>query len=264
MPTGFALQIDSDTIYIIIGLVVLLIFVVVTLILTRKFSKKRLRRYFKEKGERSLESDKAFNSLLAVKTITKNFESQGMDVGKVKILIGDADKAMGLNNYSSALEYSEKAKKELMEIKAKKDKEEKKALGDAKEAGPDELPPLEKEDYEPTAKEMLQKNYPPNYIQAQFTMKMTEDQMAHSSVDEKALSEATALMEMSRECFQNEDYDGALSYSLRCKALLEGPKEEQETSTTDAAAGTSTTCGRCRYIGKEGDMFCRRCGNALQ
>jgi hypothetical protein len=256
----------EDITYIIIGLAVLLIFVVVTLMLTRKFSKKALRRYFKKKGERSIESDKAFNSLLAVKAITKNFDSQGMDVSKVRILIGDADKAMRLDNYSAAIEYSEKAKKELMELKAKKDKEEKKALEDGKKAGPEEIPPTEKGDYQPTTKEMLQKNYPPNYLQAQFTLKMTENMMAHSSVDEASLSEATGLMEKGRECFQNEDYDGALMYHLRCKSLLECPKEDEETPAAEAvpAASTGATCSRCRYIGREGDMFCRRCGNALQ
>jgi hypothetical protein len=256
----------DDITYIIIGLAVLLIFVVVTLMLTRKFSKKALRRYFKERGERSIESDKAFNSLLAVKAITKNYEAKGMDVSKVRILIGDANKAMSLDNYSAALEYSEKAKKELMELKVKKDREEKKVLEDAKKAGPEELAATEKGDYQPTTKEMLQKNYPPNYLQAQFTMKMTEDMMAHSSVDEASLSEATTLMEKGRECFQNEDYDGALMYSLRCKSLLDGPKEDREIPAAEAvpAASTGTTCSNCRYVGRGGDIFCRRCGNALQ
>ncbi len=253
----------DDITYIIIGLAVLLIFVVVTLMLTRKFSKKALRRYFKEKGERSMESDKAFNSLLAVKAITKNYEAQGMDASKVRILIGDADKAMRLSNYSSALEYAEKAKTELMELKAKKDLQEKGAQEDAKKAGPEVLPATDREDYEPTAKEMLQKNYPPNYLQAQFTMKMTEDMMAHSAVDENSLREATGLMEKGRECFQNEDYDGALMYSLRCKSLLDRPEEGPEISEPEGAMASGAACGRCRYIGREGDVFCRRCGNPL-
>jgi hypothetical protein len=257
-------QMADDFTYIIIGLAVLLIFVVIALILTRKFSKKALRRYFREKGEKSIESDKAFNSLLAVKAITKNYESQGMDVSKVRILIGDADRAMRLDNYGSALDYSERAKKELMELKAKKDEEEKRALEDTEKVGPEELSPTEKEDYQPTTKEVLQKKYPPNYLQAQFTMKMTEDMMARTKVGEKELSEASDLMEKSRACFQSEDFDGALSYSLRCKTILEGPKEDQKTSTMDVVADTGAACSRCRNVGKEGDMFCRRCGNALQ
>jgi hypothetical protein len=262
---GIALQLDSETSTLIIGLVVLLIFVVVILALTRKFSKKALRRWFRKRGERSIDADKAYNSLLAVKTISKSFESQGIDVSPVKKLIREAEAAISLDDNKSAIEYAEKAKELLSELRAKAKKEEDVPFEEGKKAGEatdlaSVLKSQESGEYTPTTKEMLQRKYPPNFLQARFTIRMAENLLASAKGEDPSLVTARSLLDESKRCFEEKDYDGALRHSLHCKRILEGKDEEQASSTKSEM---EPKCPRCGHPRRPQDVFCRKCGASL-
>ncbi|MCK5547425.1 MAG: hypothetical protein KAI64_00310, partial [Thermoplasmata archaeon] len=218
------MALDSGTIQLIVGLGILLVFVVVILIMTRRFSKKSLRRYLSQKGDIKLESDKAYNSVTAVRAISESFDRQGVDVSSVKKIIGEAKKEMNLKNYSTAIELAERAKEKLVELKKTKERAE-------REEGESKAVDLEADDFESssedeqelTAKETLQKKYPPNFIQSKFTIGVVED-LVKKSNDRKVLDEAEPLLKESKDCFQREEYDRALQLSLQCRKRLEDKK----------------------------------------
>ncbi len=255
-------QVDPETISIIAFLGLLLVVVILILVLTRRYSKKALRRWMVEKGDRSLKSDKAYNTLLAVKTVAKTFEGQGMDVGSVKPLIADAESEMELKNYSSSMELADKAKNILIELKSKRDKKEKEGVkSETEEIDVNDLKFPPKEEYKPTTKEVLQKKYPPNYFQAKFTMGVVEKRLSESDLGQEIVSEAGALMEQGKQSFESEDFDGALVYFNRSKRLLEGEKVDAPSNVPKLKE--KLNCPRCKYEAMENDLFCRRCGHKL-
>jgi hypothetical protein len=273
---ALALQIlDSETIKIIVLFAFLLILALLVIVITRRFSKKAMRTWLKDKGDQSHESDKAFNSLLAVKVISKNFEGQGLDVTPVKKLIEDSERKMKMKNYDASIETTETAKAILMELKAKKDSAgpDLDRPGDA-DIGPTELTQTElaqtelaasaKDDHSLTAKEMIQKRYPQSFLQSKFTIGLAESLLESSRGRDLPLEEAKSLLEKSKDCFNNEDYENALQYSIQCKRLLEGESVEPPVQGPTHEAIEKHECPQCKHEAKERDVFCRRCGYELK
>lgn len=258
-----AFSLDPETTRIIILLALLLVFVVVILILTRKYSKKPLRRWLRSREDRILKSDKAFNTLQAVKIISKNFEGQGIDIRSVKGIIESAEVEMEFKNYTSAIELAERAKTLLIELKSKKDREEDKpAESKPHEIDEKDFEPSAKESYEPTAKEMLHRKYPPNFVESKFTMGVAEE-MLRNSKDKDITREAKTLLEQSRHCFEIEDYGGALNYSVQCKKLLERAGIEASREPIQKMK-EKLECPQCKFEANEYDIFCRKCGYKLK
>lgn len=258
-----AISLDDETTQLIILFALLLVFIVVILILTRKYSKKPLRRWLKSREDRVLKSDKAFNTLQAVKIISKNFEGQGIDVRSVKGIIEGAEVEMELKNYTSTIELAERAKALLIELKSKKDREEdKQPEPKPHEIDAKDFEPSRKEGYEPTAKEMLHKKYPQNYFESKFTIGVAEE-MLRNSKDKDVTSEAKTLLEQSKYCFEIEDYAGALRYSAQCKKLLEGAGIEAVREPIQKMK-EKLECPKCKYESNEYDIFCRKCGIKLK
>lgn len=263
------MALDNDTILLIVLLSLLLIIVIVVLILTRKFSKKALRPWLAKRGKTSYESDKAYNSLVAIRAISKNFEGQGMDVSEVKKLIVQAEGAMELKDFSSALEICERAKERLREIKSTKDQKEEAAGRKVYVPKTEELDSTADKSYQPTPKEMLQKKYPPNFVEAKFTMGLSEKLLNDSKNKGVTSSEAESILEKSKRCFESEDYEGALRFSLECKRILESGQLERievkpEPEKLEPEEIPALECQRCKKIATRGDVFCRRCGNKLK
>jgi hypothetical protein len=273
---ALALQIlDSETIKIVVLFAFLLIIALLVIVITRRFSKKAMRRYLKDKGDTTHESDKAFNSILAVKVISKNFEGQGLDITQVKKLIEESEREMKMKNYETSIGITENAKSILMELKAKEDSAgpDSDRPGGA-EIGPSDLTPAElaqnelaasaKDDHSLTPKEMIQKRYPQSFLQSKFTIGLAESLVEKSSVSGVQLEEARSLLEKSKRCFEDEDFENALQYSIQCKRLLEGERVEPPVQEPSHQSAEKLECPQCKHEAKEKDMFCRRCGYELK
>jgi len=256
-------SLDPETTKYIILFALVLVLVVVVLVLTRKFSKKALRGWLKNREDRVMKSDKAFNTLQAVKIISKNFEGQGIDVSSVKGIIEAAENEMELKNYTSTIELTERAKVRLIELKSKKDREEdKQPEPKPHEIDAKDFEPSGKEGYEPTAKEMLHKKYPQNFLESKFTIGVAEE-MLRNSKDKDVTREAKTLLEQSKHCFEIEDYGSALRYSVQCKKLLEGAGIEVAREPLQKMK-EKLECPQCKYEANEYDIFCRKCGYKLK
>ena len=89
---------------------------------------------------------------------------------------------------------------------------------------------------------------------------LTEKLRSDAGPDCPDLREADDLICRSKALFDGEDYDGALSCSLKCKKLLEA-RSGAPPPTMDSGGGSA--CPRCGQAGRPGDGFCRRCGSSL-
>lgn len=263
------MALDSETIWLIGGLGLLLIIIVVVLALTRKFSKKALRPWLARREKASYESDKAYNSMVAVRAISKNFEDQGIDVSEIKKLIVQAEGAMELKDYASTLEICERIKEHLRRIKSKKDQKDDAAGRKVYVPKTEELDSSSDRSYQPTTKEMLQKKFPPNFVEAKFTIGLSEKLLNDSKNKGHTSSEAISILEKSKRCFETEDYEGALRFSLECKRILENGRIESieaksEPEKLEPEEIPVLECQRCKKMAKRDDVFCRRCGNKLK
>jgi len=176
---------------------------------------------------------------------------------------------MELKDFSSALEICERAKERLRAMKAKKDQKDEAAGRKVYVPKATDIDSTTDKSYQPTPKEMLQKKYPPNFVEAKFTIGLSEKLLNDSKKKGVTSGEAESILEKSKHCFETEDYEGALKYSLECKRILEsGRLETIEVKPVPAKLEpeeiSALECQRCKKIAKRGDVFCRRCGNKLK
>ena len=234
----------------VIVVVVVIVLTIITFLELRYF-----RGFMRRRQERVNLPDQAHNALLTSKAIANTLRSTGAATAQADDMIADAERAYERRNYRVSIELSEKVKALLKTEKARHDK-----LGDLARltrvrGGASD---------EPTTKELLQKEHPPNYTQAKFTLSLAEERIAAAREAGRGTAPAEELLRTARNSFDAEDYDGALKLAVRARRIADGeivpePKAPaaQQVEIPRPANRACASCGAELLVG---DPFCRKCG----
>jgi len=238
-----------------IVLVILVVLAVVTLLELRFF-----RSLMKRRIARADLPDQAHNTLLTSKAIAETLRMSGVVSPQAEDAIRDADVAYRRGNYRVAIELADRAKGLLKKAKARHEK-----LGD--------LTRLETTrstaSNEPTTKEMLQKELPPNYAQAKFTISLAEERIATARGAGRDTAAAESLLQSARGSFDAKNFDEALKLAAKSRRSADGelrpetaPAEAKPTVPPQVAIPrpTNRTCASCGAALLADDTFCRKCG----
>jgi ribosomal protein L40E len=239
--------IDSTLLLVVIVVIVL---TVVTLLELRYF-----RAFMKRRQARVDLPDQAHNALLTSKAFANTLRTSGAVTSQVDDMIADAERAYERRNYRVTIDLSEKVKVLLKTEKARHDK-----IGD--------LARLQQvrggASDEPTTKELLQKEHPPNYTQAKFTLSLAEERIAAARVAGRGTAPAEELLRTARASFDAEDYDEALKLAVKSRRTADGEAIPEAKAPVPPQVEIPRPANRaCASCGAEllvGDPFCRKCG----
>ena len=262
-----------------IVLIILIILTIVTFLELRFF-----RSFMKRRQARADLPDSAHNALLTAKAISNTLRGTGVVTENADDMIRDAEAAYRRSNYRVTIELSDRAKETLKTEKARHDK-----LGDltrlqrTRASGTDE----------PTTKETLQKELPPNFAQAKFTISLAEERIASARGAGRETTAAEGVLQSARTSFDAKEFDIALKLAVKSRRMADGepdaagdakapvpPQVEIPRPANRACASCgsellvgdtfcrkcgvkvepSTTCASCGAPLKVGDTFCRKCG----
>jgi hypothetical protein len=261
---------DDTTTVIIVALVFVMI-AIVWLELRYLRRKSKARRLKAEKRPEELQ-DQAHNSLITTRAIASTLaERSGIQSNEVDSLLQEAQLACGRRNYRVAIDLTTKAKDRLAALRS-----EHAAQGDLARLP---APPEEGEDEEPTTKELLQKDYPPNLIQSRFAISVAESTIAEGQGSGRDVAQAETLIVSAKARFEAKDYSGALSAARLAEKCARGEPvtlsvpapsnpspppvgsaEPAPPRAVPAAVAVGTGCPSCGAPLREGDTFCRKCG----
>ena len=206
--------------------------------------------------------DQAHNAILTSKAISRTLSAAGVVTADVDAVVQEAQVAYRNRNYRVVIELTDKAKSMLKTEKARHDR-----MGDLsrlrKTAG--------SEADEATTKEYIQKELPPNYMQARFTISLAEERIAAARDAGRAIAEAEAVLATARQSFDGKDFDGALKLAAKSRRHADGeaepgvpPGSPAASAPVPATVELPRPAGRaCASCGSEllaGDPFCRKCG----
>ena len=241
--------IDSTLVIVVIVVIVLTI---VTFLELRYF-----RSFMKRRQTRIDLPDQAHNALLTSKAIAHTLRASGGNTASADDMIEEAETAYNRRAYRVSLDLSERAKAALKTEKSKHDK-----IGD--------LSRLQRvrggASDEPTTKELLQKEHPPNYTQAKFTISVAEERIAAAREAGRGTAAAEGLLQTARAGFDAQDYDGALKLAAKSRRIADGeavPEAEAKRavpSHVEIPRPANRACASCGAELLVGDPFCRKCG----
>ncbi len=241
----------------------LLIVVIVVIVLTiATFLELRYFRSFMKKRQSRIDlPDQAHNALITSKAIANTLRTSGVVTTSSDEMIAEAEVAYRRRAYRVTLELAEKAKAALKAEKARHDK-----IGD--------LSRLQRvrggASDQPTTKEVLQKEHPPNFTQAKFTLSLAEERIAAARVAGRGTAPAEALLVTARASFDAEDYDEALKLAAKSRRTADGEavaEPEGKTpvpSQVEIPRPANRACASCGAELLVGDPFCRKCGVKIE
>jgi len=186
-------------------------------------TKKRRLEKIKTKKELSPE-DKAYNTVKRTKGVTRLMKRKGKDVKNADDMVNEAERALEKGDLSQAKNLTAKAKDDLSKKKTNMYASDSDSV--KKSYTVDELDEVEFNETEEAArkrkelekqKEKLE-SLPDNFLESKFEMKLARDLLDKSDHGKKA-EEFYAKAE---KCFDEEDYTGALKYSIKCKKTIKG------------------------------------------
>lgn len=202
--------------------------------------------------------DRAHNVLLSVKAIADAVGRAGVRSLEADDLIREAEKAFESRNYRVSVELAERAKAVL-----RQEKSQYQAKGDLTKLDSTKV----SGDVAPTTKEKLTKELPPNFMQAQFSMKLARDEIEGARSRGQDVREAERALSEVQAMFDAKDYNGALSQSSRVRRSLEGKAAGlppiPATSPVPVSSVSTPKSRRCPSCGADvpnEDAFCRKCG----
>jgi len=177
------------------------------------------------KTERELSpKDKAYNRIKRTEEVARLMNRKGKDVQQADEMINKAERALEKGDLSQAKNLTSKAKDDLSkkqtDMSSSSDESVKKSYT------VDELDEIEFNESKEAArkrrelekqKEKLE-SLPDNFLESKFEMKLARDLLEGSDHGQKA-EEFYAKAE---KCFDEEDYTGALKYSIKCKKTIKG------------------------------------------
>ncbi len=264
------MALDDTTTILVVALVIVMIVVVwVELSVLRKKSKARRER----SGRRPAElQDEAHNALLTTRAIASTMaERGGVRSEDVAATLQEAQVAYDRHNYRVSLDLTKQAKDRLVALRAAQTSQ-----GDA--AKLESLGSSPTSD-EPTTKEVLAKQFPPNLIQSKFSISMAETSIESAEAAGRDVSNARSLLVAARSRFDSQDYGGALSIARQADKSARGEPVSAPAAAVSAAPATPTVpsapvpeapkpaavpvgsaCPSCGAPMKPDDAFCRKCG----
>ena len=258
------------------NIVIIVVILVIGLAVLTFIELRYLRKTSKGRRIRAAEGadlpDRAHNAILTNKAISRTLAAAGVVTTDADDLVREAEMAYRSQDYRVVIELTDRAKSMLKAEKARHDK-----MGD--------LTHLRKtgggEAAEATAKELLQKELPPNYMQAKFTIHLAEERIQVAKAAGRGIAEAEDLLRAARTSFEGKDYDGALRLSIKSRRLADGetgieiPATTAPSAAPAAAPATAPTpaapaaevparpprkCASCGADLKADNGFCRKCG----
>ncbi len=265
----------DDTTTLIVSSLVIVMIVVVWFELSVLRKKSRARR--ERSGRRPEElQDEAHNALITTRAIASTMaERSGIHSEDVDAKLEEAQMAYDHRNFRVALDLTKQAKDRLVALKGAQT-----AQGDV--AKLDSLGSAPGTD-EPTTKEVLAKQYPPNLIQSKFSISVAETSIESAEAAGRDVTTAKSLLTAARSRFDAQDYGGALSIARQADKSARGEPGAASvtipaaapaasaspvaTPTTDetkpAAVPVGSACPSCGAPMKPDDAFCRKCGTRV-
>ncbi len=247
----------ADTGVIVDTTLLIVVIVVIVLTIVTFLELRYFRSFMKKRQTRQDLPDQAHNALLTSKAIANTLRTSGVVTASADDVIAEAEAAYRRRAYRVTIELAERAKAALKAEKARHDR-----IGD--------LTRLQKvrggASDEPTTKEVLQKEHPPNYIQAKFTLSLAEERIAASRVAGRGTAPAEALLATARASFDAQDYDGALKLAVKSRRTADGEATAEEEARTpmpsqgEIPRPANRACASCGAELLVGDPFCRKCG----
>lgn len=220
--------------------------------------------------------DEAHNALVTTRAIASTMaERGGVQSDEVTSLLREAQMAYGRRNYRVTLDLTKRAKDRLVSLRGQQASQ-----GDLTQL--DALPPDAPAD-EPTTKEILQKEYPPNLVQSRFAISVAEASIESGTISGRDVVQARALLVSAKSRFDAQDYSGALSVARQAEKSARGeavaasapspssppppvppsvPADAPHPSPA-AAVPVGSMCPSCGAPMKADDAFCRKCGTRV-
>lgn len=217
--------------------------------------------------------DEAHNALVTTRAIVSTLaERSGIRNEEVDGIMREAKLAFDRKNYRVTIELTSQARQRLMALKAQQE-----AKGDL--ARIEGSPSAGAASEEPTTKELLQKEFPPNLLPSKFAISVAESAIEEGRARGRETARAETLLASARSKYEAEDYSGALSLARQAEKSARGESVEVVAIPPGSAAGPPTssepaaapaaavpmgsTCPACGTPIKQGDAFCRKCGTKV-
>lgn len=225
-----------------------------------------LRNRRKKREDRGEIPDRAHNALLSAQGIAETLGRSGIRSVEADSHLREAENAFTNRNYRVAMELAERARTLLRAEKARYE-----AKGDLAKLESTEPAP----EGEPTVKEKLVKELPPNYMQAKFSLNLARDAIDAARNRGRDVGEAEKMLAEAQATFDATDYAMALAQASRVRRSVEGatpgsppasPKPPVDaptgvpTSIPIARAANVRPCQSCGATVAIDDAFCRKCG----
>ncbi len=262
----------ADTTTTTVAVVLVFVMIVVTWLELRVLRKKSKAR--RERNERRPEElqDEAHNALITTRAIASTLaERSGVRSEEVDANLREAQMAYNRRNYRVSVDLTRQAKDRLMTLKAAQaaqgDEGKLEALGSSSATD------------EPTTKEVLQKQFPPNLIQSKFAISVAEASLEQAAASGRDVTAAQSLLTAARSRFDAQDYGGALSVARQAEKSAKGeavnvaPPPVPANGAADtpapsaprpvAAVPIGSACPSCGAPMKAEDTFCRKCGTRV-
>jgi hypothetical protein len=252
---------DTTTI---IAVVLVFVMIAVTWLELRVLRKKSKARRDRS-GRRSEDlEDEAHNALITTRAIATTLaERGGIHADEVDSMLREAQMAYNRHNYRVSLDLTKKVKERLVALKGTQT-----AQGDA--AKLDALGAAPGSD-EPTTKEVLAKQYPPNLIQSRFSISVAATSIESAEAAGHDVSSAKSLLAAAQSRFESEDYGGALTIARQADKSARGepvtatipPAPAAAPAPAAVAVPVGSACPSCGAPMKPDDAFCRKCGTRV-
>lgn len=247
----------ADTGVIIDSTLLIVVIVVIVLTIVTFLELRYFRSFMKKRQSRQDLPDQAHNALLTSQAIANTLRASGVATSSADDLITEAEAAYRRRAYRVTIDLADRAKTSLKTEKARHE-----TIGDlsrlqkVRGGGSDE----------PTTKELLQKEHPPNYIQAKFTLSLAEERIAAARVAGRGTAPAEALLATAKASFDTEAYDEALKLASKARrtadgeVIAEAEPKARVPSQVEIPRPANLACASCGAELLVGDPFCRKCG----
>lgn len=243
---------------ILLAVVLVIIAIVVIAFIELKYLRKSLQKRRARAAKRIDDlPDDAYNALVTTKAILASMERGGVHSEEATVMLRDAKTAYDRGNYRVTLDLTSQAKERLMVLKARQ-----KSEGDVAKLETLGSPGLETLS---TTKEVLQKEYPANYLQSKFSMEVAGESIEAGRSSGRDVNQAIQLLDAAQVRFDAEDYGGALAAARLADRSARGEAVDVKLLATPATPPTppSRSCASCSAPLQPDDVFCRKCGSRV-
>jgi ribosomal protein L40E len=219
--------------------------------------------------------DEAHNALVTTRAIAATMaERGGVQSDEVASLLREAQMAYSRRNYRVTLDLTKRVKDRLVSLRGQQASQ-----GDLTQL---DAAPVDASSIEPTTKEILQKEYPPNLVQSKFAISVAEASIESEASSGRDVVQARTLLVSAKARFDAKDYSGALGVARQAEKSARGeavaapapspsgppppappsiPAEAPRPSP--AAVPVGSVCPSCGAPMKPDDAFCRKCGTRV-